>query len=128
MLASNLLKQHHLLDKLAGLAPVMSYDLFTMPSETLKTISRDVISPQARGYHSVSVIIAKSRTASATTTALPAKSVEFDDTIPARLAGPPARFVAGAPDTSAGRRLSRPTVAVAPAAQRLRTGSQTGRL
>ena len=48
MLASDLLKQHRLLDKLAGIALVMSYDFFTRPSETLKIFSCDVITSKAR--------------------------------------------------------------------------------
>ena len=40
MLTSELLKQHRLLEKLAGMALVMSYDLFTRPSETFKTGSQ----------------------------------------------------------------------------------------
>ena len=74
MLASDLLKQHRLLDKLAGLALAMSYGLFTRPSETLKIFSRDVIASQTRCYHSVSVIIAKSGAASDATAAQTASS------------------------------------------------------
>ena len=39
ILTSDLLQQHRLLDKLAGLALAMSYDLLTRPSETLKISS-----------------------------------------------------------------------------------------
>ena len=46
ILASDLLYQHCLLDRFAGLALVMSYDLFTRPSETLNT-SRATFSSSA---------------------------------------------------------------------------------
>ena len=99
----DLLKQHRLLDILAGLALIMSYDFFTRPSKTLKIFSRDVIAFPARGYHSVCVIIALARDH---------EKRRMRRYIPGRLARPPARIRAGALDTSASLWLARPPVAV----------------
>ena len=95
MLASDLLEQHRLLDKLAGL--VMPHDLFTRPLETLKIFSRGVIAPKR----------AVTAGPPATTTAQPARRCEFDDTILTGLLGFQLEFVrvllirvqvAGSPD------------------------------
>ena len=108
ILATDLMKQHRLLDKLAGLALVISYDLFTRSPETVKISCCDIITPQARGYHSVSVIVAQSRAASDATTAQPAKKRRIRRHSHGQLAGLPARIRAGAPASSASRLPDRP--------------------
>ena len=88
MLASDFLNQHRVLDKCAGFALVMSYDLFTRPSETLNT-SRATFSSSASsaGYRSVSVIIAHSVAASDATAAQLAKTLPILRHTHGRLAG-----------------------------------------
>ena len=122
ILASDLLQQHRLLDRLAGLELVVSYDLFTRPSETLKVPSRGVIAPQARGYQSVSVIIAQSVAASDATAAHTAKSGQSDDTAMAGLLGSSSNSCGCS--SSVSRLSDRPAVAFATEAQRVRTCSQ----
>ena len=93
MLTSDFLTQRRLLDKFACPALVMSYDLFTRPSETSKISSLDVIASQAWGYQSVSVIIAQSVAASDVTAARLPKSGQFDDTVMVGLLGLHLEFV-----------------------------------
>ena len=90
ILTSDLLKKHPLLDKLAGLALVMSYDLCTKPSETLTSSSRDVIAHQARGNQSVSISIAQGVAASDATAR---EKWSIRQHSHGRFAGPPARYI-----------------------------------
>ena len=62
LIVRDLLTQDALLDKLAAFALVMSFDLFTRPSETLRIEARDVVAPTAKRYKVVSVMIAQTET------------------------------------------------------------------
>ena len=95
VLAEWLLSRKALLPKLAGLAFLTSFDLFTRPTETLEMKPEDVVTPGVGQYRSTAVVIAPSNTGR--TGAAPrraAKSGEFDDTVIAGLKGMKLEFVA----------------------------------
>ena len=108
----DLLKQRHLLDKLAGFALVMSYDLFTRPSDILHISSRDVIALQARGSKQCHSSFAEGgcnrRDSSTNREKRPIRRHNLG-----QLAALPARIRAGAPDSSESRLPDRPAVALA---------------
>ena len=116
ILTTGFLKQRRLMDKIAGLALVVSYDLFPRSSETWGMSSRDFIAPQARDCWSVSVTIAQSDISNDNT--------REKRTIHGQLARPPARIRAGAADTSESCLPNRRTVAFAADAHRTRTSSR----
>ena len=92
ILAHHFLQQPSLVEQLAGLATVVSFDLFTRPTETLEIRKEDIFAPKGR-YKTTSVIIApmptkdKTLRAALLPVAKPAKSGQYDDTVIAGLPG-----------------------------------------
>ncbi len=90
-----LLTRKMLLPKLAGLAFLSSYDLFTRPSEILNAKADDVVVPAVGRYKDTSLVVAPSTaTRGSEEPRRPAKSGEFDDTVIAGLKGLRLEFVA----------------------------------
>jgi hypothetical protein len=89
VIALALLKKESLETTLSALAFLVSYDLFTRPSELLSASPEDVVVPSVGQYQGISLVVAPMRKKGETHTVgrKPAKSGEFDDTVIANLPG-----------------------------------------
>ena len=85
--SSDLLMRHSLLDKLAGLALVMSYDLPTRQSETLKISSRDVIALKRGDSSQCQSSFRRAWLQATRQQHNPRKNGQFDDTVVSGLLG-----------------------------------------
>ena len=94
MIGEWLLTRKTLKPKLAAVAFLCSYDLFTRPSEIVNAKAADVVVPAVGRYTSTSLVVAPSMsTGKPTASRRPAKSGEFDDTVIAGLKGMHLEFV-----------------------------------
>jgi len=86
LLCMDLMGRDSLMEKTAGLAALLQFDLFARPSEMLSIVAEDVFLPRGQ-YSTTSVMIAPLQIKHSVVAPKPSKAGQFDETILAGLTG-----------------------------------------